>query len=77
MDATNEERRPQAIIDSIPWARLPWWGFILIILGMVFAYLILADPNYNATFLFLKEGVITTIRITFFSYILALILRTY
>lgn len=74
MDTTSEERRPRAIIDSIPWARLPWWGFILIISGLFFAYLILTDPNYNATFLFLKEGVITTIRITFFSYILALIL---
>ena len=74
MEATSEERRPRAIIDSIPWAKLPWWGFILIISGLVIAYLILRNDNYNATFLFLKEGVVTTIRITFFSYILALIL---
>ena len=74
METTSEERRPRAIIDSIPWAKLPWWGFILIISGLVIAYLILRNDNYNATFLFLKEGVVTTIRITFFSYILALIL---
>jgi polar amino acid transport system permease protein len=73
-ETTSEQRRPRAIIDSIPWARLPWWGFILIISGLVIAYLILADSNYNATFLFLVEGAITTVRITFFSYILALIL---
>lgn len=74
METTSEQRRPRAIIDSIPWAQLPWWGFILIISGLVIAYLIFADPNYNATFLFLQEGVFTTIRITIFSYIVALIL---
>ncbi len=73
-ESTSEQRRPRAIIDSIPWARLPWWGFILIISGLVIAYLILANPNYNATFLFLVEGAITTVRITIFSYILAIIL---
>jgi polar amino acid transport system permease protein len=74
METTKEQPRPRAVIDSIPWARLPWWGFLLILAGLAIAYLILVDSNYNATFQFLKEGVITTIRITFFSYIVALIL---
>lgn len=71
---TRDQQRPRAMIDSVSWARLPWWGFIIIITGLILAYLILADPNYNATFQFLRVGVATTVRITFFSYILAVIL---
>ncbi|MDO9129310.1 MAG: ABC transporter permease subunit, partial [Anaerolineales bacterium] len=59
----------------IPWepkiSKWPWWAIALVLTGLVFTYLILASKNYQETFVFLTRGIYTTLRITFFSYILA------
>ena len=49
-------------------SRLPWWAFILAASGLVIVYLILADPNYHDTFVYLQTGVTTTLRITFLAF---------
>ncbi len=56
---------------KIPWGKVPWWALILIALGLLLTYLILANPNYHDTFLYLRAGVVTTLRITFSAYIFA------
>jgi polar amino acid transport system permease protein len=53
------------------WARLPWWAFILLAIGLFLTYLIFASPPYRETFKFLSVGVMVTIRITLISYVFA------
>ncbi len=60
-----------------PWPRVPvsqwpWWAIILVLTGLTLIYLILASKNYNETFFYLLQGVYTTLRITFFSYLIAI-----
>jgi len=74
METTRSPEERPGIVDRLQLNSIPWWGIVILLSGLVFTYLILADENYNATFIFLKEGVITTIRITFFAYILSLVL---
>jgi polar amino acid transport system permease protein len=56
------------------WARLPWWAFILVAIGILLIYLILADEKYNDTFFYLTKGILVTLRITLLSYVLATII---
>ncbi len=65
-EAVEETRK-----ESFDWSRIPWWAIIIIALGLFLAYLILANPNYHDTYLYLRRGVITTLRITFMAYIFA------
>lgn len=53
------------------WAKLPWWAFILVAIGALLIYLILADNKYNETFFYLTKGIVVTLRITLLSYALA------
>jgi len=50
---------------------LPWWAIILLITGLIIIYLIFANQNYHDTFLYLKAGVIVTLRITLIAFPIA------
>lgn len=50
---------------------LPWWAIILLLTGLVLIYLIFTNPNYHDTFLYLKSGVATTLRITLIAFPIA------
>jgi polar amino acid transport system permease protein len=52
----------------------PWWAIFLGGLGAFLLYLILATPNYNDTFVYLTQGIYTTLRITLGSYIIATVI---
>jgi polar amino acid transport system permease protein len=52
----------------------PWWAITLVGVGMLVFYLILANENYHETFNYLSQGVLTTLRITLFSYLIATVL---
>lgn len=67
--ATSDTRTPGALSAL---SSVPWWVLILAATGLVLAYLILADPDYNATFDYLKAGVIVTLRITLIAYAVSL-----
>jgi len=69
-----------AVIDSarlaargprIRWASLPWWAFILVAVGLLIIFLVLAAPNYHETFNYLSAGMLVTLRITIASYSIA------
>ncbi len=70
------EEMPQrpSLLPGFDASKLPWWAIFLILSGLAISLLILTDQNYQDTFIFLKDGVITTLRITFFSYIIATVL---
>lgn len=61
-------------LASIHLSRLPWWAIILLLSGVVLFYLILADPDYHDTFIFLQTGVATTLRITLLAFPIATII---
>jgi len=54
--------------------QIPWWALILAASGSFLLYLILSDANYRDTFLFLKDGVVVTLRITFIAFPLATVI---
>jgi polar amino acid transport system permease protein len=71
--APQAPERP-SLIPGFDASKLPWWGIVLALSGIAITSLILTDGDYRDTFIFLKDGVITTLRITLFSFVIATIL---
>jgi polar amino acid transport system permease protein len=75
METTSHiPRRKSLLPNNIKLSKLPWWAIIIIAGGLIITYLILSTPNYYETFIYLKDGVLTTIRITLISYAIAIVL---
>jgi polar amino acid transport system permease protein len=55
-------------------AKLPWWAFTLVALGLLTSLLISSNKNYLDTFNYLKWGVVTTLRITLTAFPIATII---
>lgn len=53
--------------------RFPWWALILALIGIWVAFAIAADELYSDLYGRLREGVNMTLRVTFSSYTLALV----
>jgi His/Glu/Gln/Arg/opine family amino acid ABC transporter permease subunit len=73
------EETMQANASKTMWqipslGKWPWWIIVLLSGGLILLYLILADTNYRETFFYLTQGLQTTLRITFFSYIIATVI---
>jgi polar amino acid transport system permease protein len=66
--------RPEAISWDKKISTWPWWAIALVGTGLFLIYMILASPKYNETFFYLTQGIYTTLRITFFSFLFATIL---
>lgn len=74
MKPASELSRPQIISWDKKISTWPWWAIALVGTGLLLIYLILASPKYNETFFYLTQGIYTTLRITFFSFLFATIL---
>ena len=74
MESSTSLSNPSLIPGGWKISKWPWWVVVLILVGLGVVYLILASPNYNASFLYLLQGVYTTLRITVFSYLIATII---
>lgn len=75
MESTSKASRPaRAMPSTISVSQIPWWALILVAGVLLIIYLILTSSNYLDTFLYLKDGVIVTARITIFSYLIAVVL---
>ncbi len=53
--------------------RVPWWGVLLIIGGLLAVYGILNSPVYIETYQFLASGVVVTLRLAVLAYALAMV----
>ncbi len=53
--------------------KLPWWALLIILAGVMIVYSILTSPIYQDAFNFIREGIVTTIRVTLIAYGLSLI----
>jgi polar amino acid transport system permease protein len=74
METTRSMDERPGIVDRLQLNKLPWWGIVILVSALAITYLILTNDNYQDTFIFLKDGVVTTIRITFFAYLLSLVI---
>ncbi len=74
MEASQNLSSPSLIPGGMKVSKWPWWVIVLILTGLGVVYLILASPNYHSSFLYLLNGVYTTLRITIFSYLIATVL---
>jgi polar amino acid transport system permease protein len=74
MELTENRKRPGIIPGGLNVSKWPWWAIVLGLAGLMLVFLILGSRNYQDTFLYLTQGIITTLRITFFSFLLATLL---
>jgi polar amino acid transport system permease protein len=74
MEFTENKKRPGIIPGGLNVSKWPWWAILLGLAGLTLVYLILGSHNYQDTFIYLTQGIVTTLRITFFSFLLATIL---
>ncbi len=54
--------------------RLPWWGLVLGIAGVLAAFSVSGSPIYRRTLAFLWDGVLLTLQLTVAAYALALVI---
>jgi len=71
MESTKEVRNPSLIPGDLKISKWPWWAIALVLAGLSITYLILTSQSYQDTFLYLTQGIYTTLRITLFSYLIA------
>jgi polar amino acid transport system permease protein len=70
----EQRRKPFLGLTSEQAAKLPWWAFLLIAIGLLLAYLIFANTLYKETFIFLVEGIKVTLRMTLTAFSISLVI---
>jgi His/Glu/Gln/Arg/opine family amino acid ABC transporter permease subunit len=58
----------------ISLADVPWWGVIIVLLGIYIAYSMLSNERYVDAIRFILPGVKLTLQVTFLAYALALVI---
>jgi polar amino acid transport system permease protein len=72
MESLESQRKSPGIFpNKTDPAKWPWWAIILIFMGLAFSFVLIFNPRYNEAFSYLIQGVVVTLRITLFSYVLA------
>lgn len=74
MEKTDKLKRPGIFPNGLNLSKWPWWAILLAFTGLVLVFLVISSTNYQTTFMYLTQGIITTLRITFFSFVLATLL---
>jgi polar amino acid transport system permease protein len=74
MESSPSLFNPSLIPGGWKISKWPWWVVVIVLAGLAIVYLILSSADYQSSFLYLIQGVVTTLRITVFSYLLATIL---
>jgi polar amino acid transport system permease protein len=74
MESSTSLSNPSLIPGGWKISKWPWWVIVLAMVGLGIVYLILASADYHSSFLYLIQGVYTTLRITIFSYLIATVI---
>jgi polar amino acid transport system permease protein len=74
MENLENRKLPGIIPGNLKILKWPWWAILLGLAGVALVFLIIGSSDYQSTFLYLTQGIITTLRITFFSFLLATLL---
>jgi len=67
----NKQGKLLPAFDNL--SKLPWWGLILALMAVLIIFGFFTNEGYKEAFNFIKEGVITTIRVTLTAYSMALV----
>ena len=51
----------------------PWWALTIALMALIIAFSIFSSPSYQDAFGFIREGIITTIRVTLTAYGIAIV----
>lgn len=71
MTTQNKQGKLLPAFDNL--SKLPWWGLILALMAVLIIFGFFTNEGYREAFDFIKEGVITTIRVTLTAYSMALV----
>jgi polar amino acid transport system permease protein len=74
MESSPSLSTPSLIPGGVKISKWPWWVIVLVLVGLLVVFLIISSANYQSSFLYLINGVYTTLRITLFSYIMATVI---
>lgn len=74
MESTEKMPQRPSLLPGVDPSQWPWWAIGLALLGLAGSMLIIGSENYRATFVYLLDGIATTLRITLLSFIFATIL---
>jgi polar amino acid transport system permease protein len=74
MERTSALSHPSLLPGNRSITKWPWWAIALVLAGLAFGSLYFTSGNYHETFTYLIQGVITTLRITLLSYLIATIM---
>jgi polar amino acid transport system permease protein len=74
METAEKRKLPGIIPGGINVSKWPWWAIVLGLAGVALVFLIVGSLDYQNTFIYLTQGIVTTLRITFFSFLLASVL---
>jgi polar amino acid transport system permease protein len=74
MENITKFSTPSLIPGGNKISKWPWWAIALVLAGLAFGSLFFTSKNYHESFTYLIQGVVTTLRITLFSYLLATVL---
>ncbi len=54
-------------------SKWPWWGLIIALAAVIIVFNIIITPDYRDAFVFISEGIWTTIRVTLTAYAIAIL----
>jgi polar amino acid transport system permease protein len=67
----NEDRTKA---PSTKLNEVPWWALIIAAAGLIILYQVMTDLDYRATFIFIKDGVIVTLRIAISAFLISTVI---
>src|SRR5579871_1850406 len=73
-ETINSIGQSRAIPATNRLSKLPWWALAIVLLGVLFAWIMATDQNYQQVFGAISDGVSLTIYVTLIAYIGALVL---
>jgi polar amino acid transport system permease protein len=73
MTTEKNDRRGRLLPSTSALEKMPWWALIIALAAVLIVFSIINSPSYRDAFDFIREGIGTTIRVTFTAYIFAII----
>jgi len=73
MMTTEVRKATRDRLLPIPWESIPWWAVILGIVGITVGWSVLTSETYLNVIQFVTAGISLTLRVTFISYLIGLI----
>jgi polar amino acid transport system permease protein len=74
VETLEDRKKPGMVRDGVDPSKWPWWAIILAFAGIAISLVLIFNPIYHEAFLFLKQGIVVTLRATIAAYTLATVI---